>query len=94
MLDNAIKYGQNNNNIELTVEKNIEFEFKVRDYGIGISIENIKKITEPFFQANKNISTKGQKTTLFGALSESVFHLFSRPVFGVIFDSILESIWG
>ena len=31
----------------------------VKDSGMGISDENIKNITKPFFQADKSISTKG-----------------------------------
>ena len=59
LLDNALKYSGNNMDIELTVVKNGDFKFQIKDIGIGISKENIQKITEPFFQANQTLSTKG-----------------------------------
>jgi signal transduction histidine kinase len=59
LLDNAFKYS-NNNIIELIINKtNNEIEFSVIDVGIGISKENINQITEPFFQANKTVTTIG-----------------------------------
>jgi len=58
LLDNAIKYSRGKG-IYLSVKNNNGVEFHVKDSGIGISIENIKKITEPFFQEDKSVSTKG-----------------------------------
>ena len=58
LLDNAIKYSRNKK-VSLIIEKNDEIEFKVKDSGIGISDVNIDKIIEPFFQADKSVSTKG-----------------------------------
>ena len=58
LLDNAIKYSENKI-VELSIEKNSDVKFYVKDSGIGISDEDINNITEPFFQANKSISTKG-----------------------------------
>ena len=63
LLDNAIKYSQNLENndfyIEIEVNKNKYIQFKVKDFGIGISKENIQNLTEPFFQADETVSTKG-----------------------------------
>lgn len=59
LLDNALKYSQKKPRIELSITKNTNLEISVKDNGSGISKENIKKITEPFFQANTKVSTKG-----------------------------------
>ncbi len=61
LLDNAFKYSkpQNNTDIKLTIVKNDGIEFQVKDSGIGISKADINKITQPFFQANQTVSTKG-----------------------------------
>ena len=61
LLDNAFKYSKlkDKADIELTVVQNGYIEFQVKDSGIGISKEDIKKLTQPFFQANQTVSTKG-----------------------------------
>jgi len=59
LLDNAFKYSARNMGIELIVLRNIDVEFQVKDTGIGISEGDIKKITQPFFQADQSVSTKG-----------------------------------
>jgi signal transduction histidine kinase len=60
LLDNAFKYSLNNDkNINLFIEKKKHIQFKVQDSGIGISEENIQKLTDPFFQADQTVSTKG-----------------------------------
>ena len=61
LLDNAFKYSkpQDNADIELTIVKNNDIEFQVKDSGIGISKADINKIPQPFFQANQTVSTKG-----------------------------------
>ena len=45
--------------IELIVTKKSDVEFQVRDSGIGISKEDIKKIIQPFYQADQKVSAKG-----------------------------------
>ncbi len=61
LLDNAFKYSKlkDKADIELTVVQNGDIEFQVKDSGIGISKEDIKKLTQPFFQAKQTVSTKG-----------------------------------
>ncbi len=59
LLDNAIKYSPDNMEIYLIVVKNDGVEFRVKDSGIGISKENICNLTEPFYQADQTVSTKG-----------------------------------
>ena len=45
--------------IELLIVKKETILFSVKDFGIGVSSENIKKITDPFFQINQSVSNKG-----------------------------------
>ena len=59
LLDNAFKYSVKDINIELIITKKDDVEFQVKDSGIGISKEDIKKIIQPFFQADQKVSTKG-----------------------------------
>ena len=63
LLDNAFKYSYNLENkdafIELKVNKNKYIQFMVKDFGIGVSKKNIQNLTEPFFQADETVSTKG-----------------------------------
>ena len=59
LLDNALKYTHENMEIKLIIVKNKDIEFQVKDSGIGVSKENIQKLTEPFYQANQTVSTKG-----------------------------------
>ena len=59
LIDNAIKYS-NNSDVVVTIRKiKNKIEFIIKDCGIGISDKDIAKITEPFFQANKTVSTQG-----------------------------------
>ena len=57
LIDNAIKYSEMKE-VNLIIKKNTNVEFQVKDSGIGISDEIINKITDPFFQADKTVSTK------------------------------------
>ena len=58
LLDNAIKYSEGKE-IDLNIDKNEDFEFRVKDSGIGISHKLLKNITDPFFKANTLSNTKG-----------------------------------
>jgi len=61
LLDNAFKYSKQKENadITLTIIKNDGIKFQVKDSGRGISKNDINKLTQPFFQANQTVSTKG-----------------------------------
>ncbi len=59
LLDNAFKYNKKDHDVEITVSRHEDIEFQVKDFGIGISPENIKKIIQPFYQADQTDSTKG-----------------------------------
>ena len=59
LLDNAIKYSKDNMEISLIIVKNDDIEFQVKDSGFGVSKKHIHKLTEPFYQADQTVSTKG-----------------------------------
>ena len=59
LLDNALKYTPDNKEININIVKNKDIEFQVIDTGIGVSVENIHKLTKPFYQADQTVSTKG-----------------------------------
>jgi len=59
LIDNAFKYSPKNSLIDFSILKNDNIEFHIQDYGIGINNKIIDKLTEPFFQANQTVSTKG-----------------------------------
>jgi len=51
LLDNAIKYTNKNKNIYLSLSKN---KFTVKDEGIGISKDDLSKITQRFYRVDKS----------------------------------------
>ncbi|MFH1194164.1 MAG: ATP-binding protein [bacterium] len=62
LLDNAIKYSDDNKEIRITTgRENTNAYISVRDYGIGISEENQKKIFEKFYRETTGFvhNTKG-----------------------------------
>lgn len=61
LLSNALKFTPDNKNIELIIEfnkKNSTLHCEVKDEGIGISKENISKITQMFTQADASTVRK------------------------------------
>ena len=55
LIDNAIKYSSDRKEIDLTLTKNTsEFIFKVKDYGVGISKENLPNIFDRFFRTDSS----------------------------------------
>ncbi len=62
LIDNAMKYSRENKLIEIQTGMNENFVFvKIKDYGIGISIKNQKKIFDKFFRIQHGMvhNTKG-----------------------------------
>ncbi|PIR43195.1 hypothetical protein COV24_04085 [candidate division WWE3 bacterium CG10_big_fil_rev_8_21_14_0_10_32_10] len=54
IIDNAIKYSENNKNISIrTSVKNNEVKIKIVDHGKGISKEDIERIFDPFYRSDK-----------------------------------------
>ena len=52
LIENALKYGSNKKPVEIqtTIFNTNWIDIHVKDYGLGISDENIEKITNPFFE--------------------------------------------
>ena len=55
LIDNAIKYSSDRKEIDLSLTKDSsEFIFKVKDYGVGISKENLPNIFDRFFRTDSS----------------------------------------
>lgn len=61
LLDNAIKYSESGRNIYISLYRNNQVYFKIRDEGIGIANENLFKITDRFYRVDdsRNKTIKG-----------------------------------
>jgi signal transduction histidine kinase len=59
LVENALKFSKKNGRIIITVERVGDFiQFSVKDFGIGVSKENQKRLFEPFFQGEKTMYRK------------------------------------
>lgn len=60
LIENAIKYGLPDKMVEISanISKNESIEIHVKNYGKGISQENIEKITNPFFRIKDKTTDK------------------------------------
>ncbi|MDP5039187.1 MAG: ATP-binding protein, partial [Candidatus Gracilibacteria bacterium] len=56
LLNNAIKFGGENNTITVTLTKN---SFSIKDTGYGMTEKNLEKIFHKFFRENKDIEGFG-----------------------------------
>ena len=57
LVDNAFKASQEDGIVEVNGERQAGgYEFRVRDYGIGIPAEELKKVTEAFYMVDKSRS--------------------------------------
>lgn len=52
LLDNAIKYSENNSTIYISLYKEDKIYFKIRDEGIGIPEDKLMKITDKFYRVD------------------------------------------
>jgi signal transduction histidine kinase len=61
LVNNAIKFSPDNSKVLVNVKlRGSEILFSVRDYGIGMSEDDLSRIFEPFFQAEQTIYRKYQ----------------------------------
>jgi signal transduction histidine kinase/CheY-like chemotaxis protein len=86
ILSNAIKFTKTNGNVTLKVyllekENNKAIiRFSIKDEGIGISMENQKKIFDPFTQADSGISRKFGGTGLGLSISMKIINLMGSKI--------------
>ena len=86
ILSNAIKFSPQNGKVFfdiklINIENNIaRVKFSVKDEGIGISLENQKKIFEPFSQADGSISRKFGGTGLGLAICLNIVKLLGSEI--------------
>lgn len=61
LIDNAIKYTPNGKNIYISLFKDKQIYFEIRDEGIGIPKDNLSKVTDRFYRADesRNRGVKG-----------------------------------
>ncbi|MEM4266751.1 MAG: ATP-binding protein, partial [Candidatus Nanoarchaeia archaeon] len=73
LLDNAIKFSNPNSKIEVAVKKKKDhLLFSVKDYGIGISVEDQPKLFQPFFRAEKTLYRQYSGTGLGLAICKGI----------------------
>ncbi len=76
LLDNACKASETGSNIEVTGRKEEEgYRFLVRDYGVGIAAEEVKKITKAFYMVDKSRSRSKNGAGLGLALCTEILSL-------------------
>ena len=84
LVENAIKYNKDNGKIDITLKNNI---LTVKDTGIGISEDDLPRIFERFFRADKSRSKKVNGTGLGLSI---VKHICSRNGFEISAESTLN----
>jgi two-component system phosphate regulon sensor histidine kinase PhoR len=76
LLDNAVKYSRENGEIRLRIEqREKEIALSVSDNGIGISKEDLPRIFERFYRADKSRSREEGGTGLGLAIVKHIAHL-------------------
>ena len=87
LLVNAVKYTNDNGNISLSITglkertKNYEcIEFVVKDNGIGMTQEYLKKIYEPFTRQENSMTNKVQGTGLGMAIAKNIIDLMGGTI--------------
>ncbi|TDQ18658.1 PAS domain S-box-containing protein [Algoriphagus boseongensis] len=81
LISNALKFTPENGLVEVRLDlddldENLSFlSYKVKDTGIGISQENLKNLTKPFYQVDSSISRNFQGTGLGLAIAKKIVEL-------------------
>ncbi len=65
LLSNAVKFSPENSKVELQIRMSgTTISMRVKDYGVGISQEDIARLGEPFFQAQNGLNRQYEGTGL------------------------------
>lgn len=76
VLDNAIRYTNQNGNIVITLEQIDDYcELKIKDTGIGIDIEHLENLGERFYRVDKARSRQHGGTGLGLAIVKQIVHI-------------------
>lgn len=81
LISNALKFTPENGTVEVRLDlddldENLSFlSYNVKDTGIGISQENLKNLTKPFYQVDSSISRNFQGTGLGLAIAKKIIEL-------------------
>lgn len=59
ILDNAVKFSNDNSSVDITVQKSDKLTVSIRDYGIGIEQDMIDNIFEKFYRSKLKMNEKG-----------------------------------
>lgn len=86
--DNAIKYNKNNGRVDITIFKEDDKAIvKISDTGIGISKDDVNRIFERFFRANKSRSKENGETGLGLSIAK---HTIERLNGNIYVESVLN----
>jgi PAS domain S-box-containing protein len=82
LLSNAIKFNKPNGSVTIETEMlpNDKFTLRVKDSGIGIEAENIKKLFIPFVQLDTGIARQHEGSGLGLALTKSIVALHNGEI--------------
>jgi two-component system, OmpR family, sensor histidine kinase ArlS len=81
LLDNAIKYSNSNDKIEVTLKKNGPYAIiSIKDYGIGIPQADIENIFERFYRVDKARSRESGGTGLGLYIAKSIMKLHKGEI--------------
>jgi len=58
LIDNSIKYSANNTNIYISLYKDDKINFIIKDEGIGIPKDHVKKVTDRFYRVDESRNKK------------------------------------
>ena len=82
LLSNALKYSFANSSIEITLQNN---KLQIKDYGIGIDQEEIQRIKERYYRANKEEGGFGIGLDIVNLICKKykiIFDIESKPKVG------------
>lgn len=81
LLQNAIKYTEKGKIVFYCKKNKKTVDFKIIDTGIGISLENIEKVFERFYQADNSLSKKYTGAGLGLSISKAYIEMLGGQIF-------------